>query len=102
MKNLFLALALVGYIGATTASSVVLSNENAICFHEEKGKKDKKKKDAKSCAKTETEAKSCDKGATKPCCAKKADATKTDATKTDATKTDATKTETIRSNDAVE
>lgn len=88
MKNLFLALALVGYIGTTTASSIVLSNDNAICFHEEKGKKDKKKKkcskSTKACSGTKaegeekTEAKSCDKTATKACCAKKVDAVKTE------------------------
>jgi hypothetical protein len=80
MKNLFLALALVAYIGTVSANTLV-SSENNICMMDEKGKKDKKKKcnktaEGKSCAgqKTAAEAKSCAKtseSAAKSCCASK-------------------------------
>jgi hypothetical protein len=84
MKKIILAFALFAYIGTTTASALVSTDNVCVVDNNEKGKEKKKKKGAtteagKSCSgeKAQSDAKpACAKSQAegKSCCAKKAEA----------------------------
>lgn len=79
MKRIFLALALFAYIGSTSATSLVTTDNVCISICDDKGKgknKKKKKECSKEASTSETKA-GCSKSASsekKACCAKKAEA----------------------------